>query len=116
MRKIAILNCQKALSVCTGASCLKALHHRKGTFTRYENEDVELVAFWYCNGCGVPLSDAGLQEKMETIKDLGVDIIHVGGCTRRANGVECKLITEMAENLSQDGIQIIRGTHPMNEN
>ncbi len=111
MKKVAILNCQRALSVCTGASCFHAWHQKTGAFQRYLGEDVELAAFWYCNGCGVPLSDAGLQEKMERIKSMGVDTIHLGVCTK-IKGEECPLITEMADDLAAAGIEIVRGTHP----
>lgn len=115
MKKIAILNCRNAIRVCTGASCFKALNTRTGKFGQYAGEEVELCAFWYCNGCNVPEDDAGLREKIERIKSLGIERLHLGVCTRlnaRADGPECPTITRIAEELEKAGITVVRGTHP----
>lgn len=79
MKKIAILNCRNAICVCAGASCLHALNSRTGKFGRYEGEEVELCAFWYCNGCDMPDDDAGLREKIDRVKSLGIESMHLGG-------------------------------------
>ena len=47
MKRIAILVCGKAVgNACTGSSCMKAMNCRKGTFARYESEEIELQAFF----------------------------------------------------------------------
>ena len=53
MKKIVILACQKANTVCTGAGCLKAFNQKTKSFARYQNEEIELEAFFRCNGCDV---------------------------------------------------------------
>ena len=51
MKKIAILTCIKSNSVCTGASCLKAMNERTRSFAPYKGEPLQLMAFLHCNGC-----------------------------------------------------------------
>ena len=54
--------------------------------------------------------DAGMLEKMDRLKSIGVDVVHLGVCTKN-NGVECDTITRIAQCLSQRGIKVVRGTH-----
>ena len=54
MKKIVMLNCLRANSVCTGAACLQAFNAKTKTFARYGDEPLELVAFFRCNGCDAP--------------------------------------------------------------
>lgn len=115
MKKIAILNCRNAICVCAGASCLHALNSRTGKFGRYEGEEVELCAFWYCNGCDMPDDDAGLREKIDRVKSFGIESMHLGVCTRlsaKEGGGECPVITKIADEFEKEGVEIIRGTHP----
>ena len=65
MKKIVMLNCLRANSVCTGAACLQAFNAKTKTFARYGDEPLELVAFFRCNGCDAPQDDAGMEEKIE---------------------------------------------------
>lgn len=118
MKKIAILRCLRSNDVCTGAGCLQALHTRSGTFRCYGSEEVQLVAFWSCNGCGdVRLTnEKGLREKIERIIAVRTDTVHVGVCTQFWNidtGIkqECKYISDIVEILAKYDIKIIRGTH-----
>lgn len=109
--KLAMLNCLKSNTVCIGAVCLRAFLQREKSFADYTEESVELVAFMRCNGCGKPVEkDAGMLEKMDRLKSIGVDVVHLGVCTKN-NGVECDTITRIAQCLSQRGIKVVRGTH-----
>lgn len=118
MKKIAILSCLDSNRVCTGAACLQALHQRSRSFVRYEGKELELVAFMRCNGCGSdPLSDPGMQEKIERLRSIGTDVVHIGICTQKktpgdeATRTECPTITQIAQQLEQYGITVVRGTH-----
>ncbi len=74
-----------------------------------------MCAFWYCNGCDAPDDDAGLREKIDRVKSLGIEKLHLGVCTRltaTADGPECPTITKIAAELEKEGIEVIRGTHP----
>ena len=118
MKKIAILTCLKANSCCTGASCFTALNRRRDSFAPYEGEEVELLAFWKCNGCGHPVEgDPGLQEKIERLLKEGVEVLHLGVCTQvrsRDNPRqrrECPTITDICRRFEEKGVAIVRGTH-----
>ena len=77
MKKIVMLNCLRANSVCTGAACLQAFNAKTKTFARYGDEPLELVAFFRCNGCDVPQDDAGMEEKIERLLQLRPDAAHI---------------------------------------
>lgn len=118
MKKIAILTCLKAHSCCTGASCFTALNRRRDSFSPYEEEEVELLAFWTCNGCGHTVEgDSGLQEKIERLLKEGVEVLHLGVCTQMRSRedfrkrYECPTITEICWRFEERGVAIVRGTH-----
>lgn len=111
MKKIAILNCLQANSVCAGCACLKAFNSRTRHFACYAGEDTELVAFGRCSGCEAGI-DAGFREKLDRIVQEGTQTVHLGVCTvRRETGVECPTIAEAAAYLEDRGVTVIRGTH-----
>jgi predicted metal-binding protein len=111
MIKIAILSCLKATAVCSGAACFSALNKRTQSFAPYRDEAVEISAFFHCNGCGCDIeTDAEYAEKIDRVKTLAPDAVHIGKCTI-TNGTECSTITKIAKELSATGIQVIRGTH-----
>lgn len=84
MKHIAMLTCLNANAVCTGASCLKAFYDRTGSFAIYQTEALYLDAFMKCNGCGnPPNTDHGMLEKIERLKQLGTQIVHVGICAQK---------------------------------
>lgn len=112
MKKIALLNCLNSNRVCTGASCLHAFNTLAGGFERYLDEEIELVADMKCNGCEAkPDIDAGMIEKIERLKSIGTQVLHIGKCTIEKDGKECSIITETAKILESHGIEIVRGTH-----
>ena len=109
--KIAILNCLKANDVCTGEACLTALRERSGAFSAYRCRDAELAAFLRCNGCGGdPERDPGMLEKLDRLRAIGTDTLHLGVCTV-LDGAECPTITKLAEMAEKRGIRVVRGTH-----
>ena len=114
MKKIAILRCLHSNDVCTGAACFDAFNHKKAHFAAYQ-EELELVAFWSCNGCdGLEYAPEGLEEKIERIFSCGIDVLHIGVCTRiKEQGVvkECPVISEIAQRFESRGIKVVRGTH-----
>ena len=89
MKKIVMLNCLRANSVCTGAACLQAFNAKTKTFARYGDEPLELVAFFRCNGCDAPQDDAGMEEKIERLLQLRPD----------------------ADRLAAEGVVLVDGTH-----
>lgn len=112
MKRIAMLNCLKANTVCTGAACFKAFHEKTKSFAVYGDEELCLMAFMRCNGCGKdPDEDPGMQEKLDRLESIGVEVIHAGVCTKKRDGSECPTITKILRACEQRGIQVVRGTH-----
>ena len=117
MKKIAILRCLHSNDVCTGAACLKAFNDRSGSFSAYKNEELQLVAFWACNGCRECRleNEIGLEEKLQRIISIKTDIVHVGVCTkqRSVNGIRqtCPTIKELCNRIEASGIKIVQVTH-----
>lgn len=113
MKKIAILTCLKSISsVCTGASCFSAVNERRGAFAEYENEDINVVAFFQCNGCNSSYcSDAGMIEKVERIIKIKPDVVHIGKCVKKVNGIYCDNIKSIISELEKNHIKCVDGTH-----
>lgn len=114
MKKIAILTCLEAAgSVCTGAGCFSALNERKGSFNRYQEDEIQLQAFFQCNGCqSDSLKDEGMQEKLERLMGLKLDAVHIGVCTKTKTGKQCENIRKIVSQLEANHIMCIEGTHP----
>lgn len=118
MKNIVILRCLHSNDVCTGAGCLQAFNTYSGAFRCYGGEELRLVAFFACSGCGDVTfnNQKGLEEKLNRIVALKPDAVHIGVCTRIRDKVvgikhECGPITEIAGYLADKGIQVVRGTH-----
>lgn len=115
MKQIAIFHCLRAQTNCAGAACLSALQKRKGTFAKYAYEEVQLVAFGTCIGCGtLTLGPAeGLEEKVQRILKIHPDAVHMGICcmTRSVQGKPCRVMAAIAKRWEAHGIQVVWGTH-----
>ena len=75
-------------------------------------EEKQNDAFMKCNGCGnPPNTDHGMLDKIERLKQLGTQIVHVGICARKKDGTECPSMTEIIRMLEQNGMKIVKGTH-----
>lgn len=117
MKKIAVLRCLRVSASCSGSGCLRAMYEKTGTYTRYADEDVQMAAFWTCNGCGenaLP-NQEGVRKKIERMKKIPVDVLHISNCAMPKNAegtrVMCPVIAEIAQELQAAGIEIVEGTH-----
>lgn len=117
MKKLAILRCLKTSASCAGAGCLKALYEHDKNFEQYGDEELRLMAIWTCNGCGASKleNQEGIRKKIERMKALELDALHLSNCTSKkdADGVKhlCPVIKEIADELETAGIKIVSGTH-----
>ena len=114
MKKIAILACLNANRVCTGAGCLRAFNEKTGSFARYEDAPLRLMAFFHCPGCGKSRAqDEGTLEKLERLEKIGVQYVHVGVCgmTDAKHDVLCPTMQALVELLRQRGMEIVLRTH-----
>lgn len=109
--KIAILSCLKATEVCSGAACFKAINSRVAFFEPYKDKNLEVMAFFHCNGCDCDYeNDSDYLEKINRVCAMQVDAVHIGKCTL-IDGVECQHITKIVKHIEDAGIRVIRGTH-----
>jgi len=118
MKKIAVLRCLRTSNNCTGSGCLKAFNNKTNAFAVYAAEETELAAFLNCSGCGdvqMPNNEEGLRKKLDRLVTIGVETVHLSGCTKKKDVQgekhECPVITKTAEYLEQQGITVVRGTH-----
>jgi predicted metal-binding protein len=128
LKRIAIVTCKNAASVCTGASCLQAFRERNGSFKQYGSENVELIAFMQCSGCnGVkdqgPFDqgvfpeldgDEGMQKKLDRLLKEKVDVVHLGICCWNSERELCPWMKKFIPELRQRGFLVKSGTHGVN--
>ena len=106
--KIGIVICDRYRR-CAGGKCLRALRNREGAFSRYREQEVELVGYTTCAGC-----PGGNVEYLgdEMVKN-GVQVIHL------ATGLlvgypPCPHIETFSDFLTQRyGVEVVVGTHPI---
>ncbi len=117
MKKVAILRCLKTSASCAGAGCLRALNEHDKAFAQYGDEELRLMAMWTCNGCGASKleNQEGIRKKIERMKALELDALHISHCTHKKDveGVKhlCPTIKEIIDELAASGIKIVDGTH-----
>lgn len=113
MKRVAILRCLKSSASCAASMCVEAWKNSK----TYGEETVEVTCVWTCNGCGeymLPDPDGSkLRKKIDRMKILKLDALHLPHCTVKENGegekILCSNISAIAEELSKEGIVIIQG-------
>lgn len=118
MKRVAIIRCLDVSMRCTGAACMKAYNNHAVKFERYGDEPTELFSMMTCNGCGhTAENDEGLRKKLDRLASASLDVVHMSGCTQKKDRQnpeikkECAWITQMAEYLEKQGVEIVRGTH-----
>ena len=118
MKKIAVLRCLRTSAACGGSGCLRAFQEKSEGFARYGDEELRMMCFLTCNGCGginMPDEKVGMEKKLRRLETLGVDVEHLSHCTYKKlpNGDhrECIYITGVAQELEKRGIKVVRGTH-----
>ena len=96
---------------------LRALYEHDKAFAQYGNEELRLMAMWTCNGCGASQleNQEGIRKKIERMKALELDALHISHCTHKkdAEGEKhlCPKIKEIIDELAAAGITIVDGTH-----
>ena len=117
MKKVAILRCLKTSASCAGAGCLRVMYDREKAFAQYGEEELRLMGMWTCNGCGQSMleNQEGIRKKIERMKTLEIDALHLSHCTHKKDesGEKhlCPTIKAIADELSSCGIAIVDGTH-----
>jgi len=106
--KLGIIICDR-YRTCAGGKCLQSIRNREGAFSRYKNQEIELVGYTTCNGCpGGNIEYAG----DEMVKN-GAQVIHLA--TGFLVGYPpCPYIDTFKQFLeNRYGIEVVLGTHPI---
>lgn len=106
MDKIGIMVCEKTTKICGGCICFSAFSKKEKSFERYKDKDVEIGAFFHCNGCNSDLVK-DLEEKVGIIKSKDIKTVHMALCIK----VECKRYNEIKDYLIKNNFNVVEGTH-----
>ena len=106
--KIGIIICDRYRR-CAGGKCFRSLRNREGAFSRYRNEEVEVVGYTTCDGCPGGNVEYAVDEMMKN----GATVIHLA--TGLVVGYPpCPYIDYFHEFIkSRYGIEVVYGTHPI---
>lgn len=109
--RIGILTCSNTTRVldCPVSACLKDLSDRKGSFTRYQGQDVELVGVISCNGCPTLKGEDIILPKIEALRHYGANWIHLTYCMM----VICPFVRKYVKVIKAKfpSLDLIEGTH-----
>ncbi len=109
MTKIGIIRCQEQSNDCAGWGCFPALRNKTGSFSNYD--ELELVGFDTCGGCGRNKADK-IVSRAKRMKEKGAEAIHLGVCLVHACPAK-----EVYRKAIEDkvNIPVIEGTHPIHK-
>lgn len=108
MVKIGIIICDR-YRTCAGGKCLRAMRNREGAFSRYADQEVELVGYTTCDGC----PGGNVEYTGEEMVKNGAQVIHL------ATGLlvgypPCPYIHTFKAFLEKrNGVAVVLGTHPI---
>ncbi len=104
--KIGIIRCDEHSDTCAGYSCFPAMQNKTGKFEEYD--EIELVGFEDCGGCGRGKADK-IVDRATRLKERGAEAIHLANCL--IGPCPSKELFEKAL-VEKIGLPIIKGTHP----
>lgn len=103
--KIGIIRCQEHSNRCAGYHCFPALQEKTAKFEDYD--EIELVGFDTCGGCGRGKADKIL-ERATRLKEKGAEVIHLGNCIVHS----CPTLDPYENSIKEElEIKVIKGTH-----
>ncbi len=104
--KIGIIRCNERSNACSGYNCFPAVQNKTGKFEEYD--EIELVGFEDCGGCGRGKADK-IVARANRLKEKGAEVIHLGNCL--IGPCPSKELYEKAL-VEEIGLPIVKGTHP----
>ena len=111
MKKLGIIICDRWRR-CAGGKCFRALEKREGAFSRYRDEEVELVGYTTCDGC----PGGNVEYAPAEMKRNGAEVVHF------ATGLlvgypPCPYIDDFQKFIEEKfGMEVVLGTHPIPQN
>ena len=118
MANIVIISCNKIRDIsCIGCvKCFKGIKEKAGEFSRFQDEDINVVAMTTCGNCpGLVMPKMTLVKDICNQYELDFDKILIGTCMVKATETaECPIdISELKKKLENKfGKEVIIGTHP----
>lgn len=108
MKKLGIIICDRWRR-CAGGKCFRALRNREGAFSRYRDEEVQLVGYTTCDGC----PGGNVEYAPAEMKKNGADVVHL------ATGLlvgypPCPFVDDFRRFIeTKYGMEVVLGTHPI---
>jgi len=118
MSNIIIMSCKRIRDIsCIGCvKCFKAIKEKAGEFSRFKDEDINIVAMSTCGDCpGLLIPRTALVKDICNQYDVDFDVIFIGTCIVKATETaKCPIdIDEIKKKLENKfGKEVIVGTHP----
>jgi len=111
MKKLGIIICDRWRR-CAGGKCFRALENREGAFSRYRDEEVELVGYTTCDGC----PGGNVEYAPAEMKKNGAEVVHLA--TGFLVGYPpCPYIEDFQRFIeTKYGMEVVLGTHPIPQN
>lgn len=108
INKIGIIICDR-YRTCGGGKCFKSVKNREGAFSRYKDQEVEIVGYTTCNGC----PGGNVEYVVDEMKANGAEVIHLS--TGLIVGYPpCPNITQFRDYITKKyGLEVVYGTHPI---
>ncbi|MBU8870999.1 MAG: CGGC domain-containing protein [Gemmatimonadales bacterium] len=109
-KKIGIIICDR-YHRCAGGKCFRSARDKEGAFSRYGNQEIEIVGFTTCDGCPGGNVEYAVDEMMAN----GAEVIHL------ATGLivgypPCPYIQDFHDFITTKyGLEVVFGTHPIPE-
>jgi len=104
--KVGIIRCDEHSNTCAGSSCFPAMQNKTGKFEEYD--DIEIIGFDTCGGCGRGKADK-IMDRAVRLKKNGAEVIHLSNCLVGP----CPSKDLYQKTLEEEmGIPIVMGTHP----
>ena len=106
--KIGIIICDRYRR-CAGGKCFRSIRNKEGAFSRYQDQDVELVGYTSCDGC----PGGNIEYAVEEMKANGAEVIHLA--TGLVVGYPpCPHIAYFHDFIkTRYGLEVVYGTHPI---
>ena len=112
MAKIGILTCSNATQDlgCSSVGCLSDFRKRKGTFADYpQDEKLTLMGIINCSGCPTLIGPDKLLQRIRSLTEFGVDVIHFSYCVKALCPFKVKYQAAIEQAFPK--VRIVIGTH-----
>ena len=92
---IAIMVRAETSEKCIGKGCLRSFFAKSEAFSRYRNQEVELLGFLHNGG--------DIEHKIAQMKTIGVEVVHLSTCMRGRDPDYAALAARLARDFAVVG-------------